>query len=105
LSSVNKDPSFGKQSASARFFKSEATGSILLLIATVTALTWANSPWSGSYFRLLDTKIGFSWGDSKFVLSWDHWINDGLMALFFFVVGLEIKREIVVGQLSTLTLR
>jgi len=88
-------------SASARFFESEATGSILLLICTAAALIWANSPWSELYFRLLKTKLGFSWGDSKFVLSWDHWINDGLMALFFFVVGLEIKREIVVGHLST----
>src|SRR5947209_12643020 len=90
-----------KESASARFFKSEATGSILLLICTIAALTWANSPWSGSYFRLLDAKIGFTWNDSKFALSWGHWINDGLMAVFFFVVGLEIKREILVGQLST----
>jgi NhaA family Na+:H+ antiporter len=89
------------QRASARFFKSEATGSILLLFCTIIALTWANSPWSGTYFQLLRTKLGFSWGDAKFVLSWGHWINDGLMALYFFVVGLEIKREILVGQLST----
>jgi len=98
----DRDVSTGKQSASARFFKSEATGSILLLACTIAALTWANSPWSGSYFQLAGTKIGFSWNDSKFALSWDHWINDGLMTLFFFVVGLEIKREIIVGQLSTL---
>jgi NhaA family Na+:H+ antiporter len=91
----------GKQSASARFFQSEATGSILLLICTLVALGWANSPWSDSYRQLLASKLGFSWNDSKFVLSWDHWINDGLMAVFFFVVGLEIKREVVVGHLST----
>jgi len=89
------------QRASARFFKSEATGSILLLFCTIAALTWANSPWSGAYFQLLRTKLGFSWDDAKFVLPWGHWINDGLMALYFFVVGLEIKREILVGQLST----
>jgi NhaA family Na+:H+ antiporter len=88
------------EAASARFFHSEAIGSILLLIFTLGALIWANSPWSESYFRLLDTKIGISWRDSKFTLSWNHWINDGLMAFFFFVVGLEIKREIVVGHLS-----
>src|SRR4051812_16098722 len=89
----------GRQTAFTRFFKSEATGSVLLLISTLAALTWANSPWSASYFRLLHAKIGISWNNSTFALSWDHWINDGLMALFFFVVGLEIKREIVVGQL------
>ncbi len=71
-----------------------------MLACTIVALTWANSPWSASYFQLLNAKIGFSWNDSKFTLSWNHWLNDGLMALFFFVVGLEIKREIVVGQLS-----
>jgi len=98
----NGEISSGSQSASARFFKSEVTGSILLLMSTIAALTWANSPWSGSYFQLLHAKIGFSVNDRTFALSWDHWINDGLMALFFFVVGLEIKREIVVGQLSTL---
>jgi Na+:H+ antiporter, NhaA family len=77
-------------------------GSVLLLICTIAALTWANSRWSGSYLALRHTTIGLSWNHSSFTLSWDQWINDGLMALFFFVVGLEIKREIAVGQLSTL---
>lgn len=86
---------------SARFFQSEATGSILLLISTSAALVWANSRWSSWYFHVLHTKIGFLWNSSTFSLSFDHWINEGLMALFFFVVGLEIKREIVAGQLST----
>jgi NhaA family Na+:H+ antiporter len=94
--------SSSKQSAYARFFKSEATGSILLLVCTVAALAWANSPWSASYFQLLKARIGFSWNNATFGLTWSHWINDGAMALFFFVVGLEIKREIVVGELSTL---
>src|SRR5437764_491808 len=101
ISNATADFPTRKESASARFFKSEAMGSILLLLCTIVALTWANSPWSGLYFRLLDAKIGFTWNDSKFALSWGHWINDGLMAVFFFVVGLEIKREILVGQLST----
>ena len=87
------------QRASARFFKSEARGSVLLLLSTVTALVWANSPWSGSYFHLLETKIGVTWNDWKFALSWSHWLNDGLMALFFLVVGLEIKREFLSGEL------
>ncbi len=90
-----------KKSATARFFASEATGSILLLICTLTALAWANSAWSGAYFHILEAKIGFTWNDSRFALSFGHWINDGMMALFFFVVGLEIKREILVGELSS----
>jgi NhaA family Na+:H+ antiporter len=86
----------------ARFFHSEVTGSILLLSATVAALVWANSPWSESYFHLLHVQVGFEIGDNHHTMSLHHWINDFLMAIFFFVVGLEIKREMVVGRLSTL---
>ena len=80
------------------FIHSEVTGSILLLACTVVALAWANSPWADAYFHLLHTPVGVSWGTSSFSLSLQHWINDGLMAVFFFVVGLEIKRELVVGR-------
>ncbi len=83
------------------FVHSEVTGSILLLVCTLTALVWANSPWAGVYDDLLHTYIGVGWGDSVFKLSLHHWINDGLMVIFFFVVGLEIKRELVVGELSS----
>ena len=83
------------------FVHSEVTGSILLLACTVIALVWANSPWAGVYDDLLHTYIGVGWGDSVFKLSLHHWINDGLMVIFFFVVGLEIKRELVVGELSS----
>ena len=83
------------------FVRSEVTGSILLLACTVIALVWANSPWAGVYDDLLHTYIGVGWGDSVFKLSLHHWINDGLMVIFFFVVGLEIKRELVVGELSS----
>jgi NhaA family Na+:H+ antiporter len=83
------------------FVHSEVTGSILLLTCTVIALVWANSPWADTYFDLLHTYIGMSWGDASFKLSLHHWINDGLMVVFFFVVGLEIKREMVVGELSS----
>jgi NhaA family Na+:H+ antiporter len=91
-----------KHNASARFFQSEATGGIVLLLCAIAAMTWVNSPWSKSYFELLRTELGFSWNNSKFGLSWGDWINDGLMALFFFLIGLVIKREILVGQLSTM---
>ncbi len=83
------------------FVHSEVTGSILLLACAVLALLIANSPWAGAYDELLHTYIGISWDDSVFKLSLHHWINDGLMVIFFFVVGLEIKRELVVGELSS----
>ena len=83
-----------------RFVHQESSGSILLFAATVVALVWANSPWSASYFALwkLPLQLG-----RRPLLSMDlhHWIDDGLMVLFFLVVGLEIKREIVKGELSS----
>jgi Na+:H+ antiporter, NhaA family len=83
-----------------RFVRDETSGSILLFGATVAALVWANSPWSASYFALW--KLPLSLGRRP-LLSMDlhHWIDDGLMVLFFLVVGLEIKREIVKGELSS----
>ena len=81
------------------FFHWEAAGSIILLVCSVGALAWANSPWFESYFHLQHTKISVAWGEASLSLSLHHWINDGLMVIFFFVVGLEIKREVVVGQL------
>ncbi len=83
------------------FLKTESSGGILLLICTVLALIWANSPFADSYFHLWHTKISFGFGDQQLSYSIHHWINDGLMAIFFFVVGLEIKREFLVGELST----
>jgi len=84
------------------FVHSEVTGSVLLLACAVVALIWANSPLAESYFDLLHTYVGLSWGDASFKLSLHHWINDGLMVIFFFVVGLEVKRELVVGELSSI---
>jgi NhaA family Na+:H+ antiporter len=71
------------------------------LAATFLALLWANSPWSESYFRLWDTYLSISLGDLALKESLLHWVNDGLMVIFFFVVGLEIKREILVGELAS----
>ena len=85
----------------ARFVHSQAFGSALLLAATVAALILANSRWSDIYFGYLHTKVGLAWGSATFALSIHDWINDLLMVVFFFVVGLEIKRELVAGQLST----
>jgi NhaA family Na+:H+ antiporter len=84
-----------------RFVHSETSGSILLFGATVVALIWANSPWSSSYFAIW--KLPLNLGRRPlFSMDLHHWIDDGLMVLFFLVVGLEIKREIVKGELSSL---
>ncbi|HEV3400580.1 MAG TPA: Na+/H+ antiporter NhaA [Acidimicrobiales bacterium] len=82
-----------------QFLRTEAAGGIVLLVAAVAALIWANSPWSGSYRSLWGTELSIRIG--RFGLTEDlrHWVNDGLMAIFFFVVGLEIKRELVRGDL------
>jgi NhaA family Na+:H+ antiporter len=84
------------------FVRSEVSGSALLLAAAVAAMALANSPWSARYFEILGTYVGVSWAGAAFELSLQHWINDGLMVVFFFVVGLEIKRELLVGELSSL---
>jgi NhaA family Na+:H+ antiporter len=83
------------------FLRSEVVGSVVLLLCTLAALFWANSPWSESYLHLLHAKIGMSWGEASFKLPLHYWINDGLMVVFFFVVGLEIKRELLIGHLSS----
>ena len=84
-----------------RFLHSQVAGSVVLVFATAIALIWANSPWSEYYFELSHTYMGVTFGDWDFNLSLSHWIKDGLMAIFFLVIGLEIKREIVVGELSS----
>ncbi|MDQ3412082.1 MAG: Na+/H+ antiporter NhaA [Chloroflexota bacterium] len=83
------------------FVADQVSGGILLLLATVVALVWANSPWADGYTRLWNLDASITIGTVELVHSLRDWINDGLMALFFFVVGLEIKREILVGELST----
>ena len=84
------------------FLHSEVAGSVILLACTVLALVWANSPWADTYTHILHTKIGVSWGDATYALSVHYWINDALMVIFFFVVGLEIKRELLIGRLSSI---
>ena len=82
------------------FLDTEAAGGIILLVATTVALVWANSPFADSYESLWTTELGVSFGSLELSHDLRHWVNDGLMVLFFFVVGLEIKREIVVGELN-----
>ena len=80
--------------------RGENTAAGLLLLATVVAVLWANSPWSETYWTLLDTHVGFSFGDAHFDLTVKHLINDGLMTFFFFIVGLEVMAEFTIGELT-----
>ena len=82
------------------FLSTEVAGAVALLIATVAALVIANSPLNPGYETLWRMEAGFLLGGARFVQSLLHWVDDALMALFFFVVGLEIKREVLVGELS-----
>src|SRR5215472_7229695 len=84
-----------------RFAQLEAAGGILLAISTVVALVWANSQWAASYEHLWHTILSLGFGKWALAQDLHEWINDGLMAIFFFLVGLEIKREFLVGELSS----
>ncbi|MFI6994713.1 Na+/H+ antiporter NhaA [Nonomuraea wenchangensis] len=81
------------------FFRTEAGSTSALLVATVLALIWANSPWADTYEAFWHTPMGLSFGTAEFSLDLRHWVNDGLMTLFFFVIGLEISYEVRLGQL------
>ena len=84
-----------------RFMHEEASSGIVLFVAAAVALAWANSPWYDAYHDLLETHIIVGFGSWAIDETIHHWIDDGLMAVFFFVVGLEIKRAVVVGELSS----
>jgi Na+:H+ antiporter, NhaA family len=85
-----------------RFLSIEAASGILLLVAACVALVWANSPWRESYQALWHKPLGLRLGSLAFERDLHFWINDGLMVVFFFVVGLEIRRELHAGELSEL---
>lgn len=84
-----------------KFAKIESFSGILLILATIVALIWANSPFSDSYVSLWNSKVGFSFTGFELYKPLLLWINDLLMAIFFFVIGLEIKREFLAGELNT----
>lgn len=86
----------------ANFFVKDSSLGFLLVAVVIIAMIWANSDWSESYFHLFETKFSVGFGDAPLKNSLHHWINDGLMALFFFLVGLEIKKEIINGELSSI---
>lgn len=83
------------------FVKWGASAALMLLIAAIAALIFANVGFIEEYEFLRDIKLGFSAGDSNFLLPLETWINDGLMAIFFLLIGLEIKRELIFGELSS----
>ncbi len=83
------------------FLQSNTIGGFLLIISAVIAIIWANSPWSESYFAIWGSYLTIGVGEFSLSKSLLHWINDGLMVIFFFFVGLEIKRELLVGELSS----
>ena len=79
------------------FLATESAGALLIAAGAVVALVWANSPWSGSYFALRDIEVGYAPWHLKLTLA--QWASDGALAIFFFLVGLELKREFLIGDL------
>ncbi|HEY7722705.1 MAG TPA: Na+/H+ antiporter NhaA [Pedococcus sp.] len=82
------------------FLGTEAASAGMLLAATAIALVWANSPLSESYTSLWHTPLSVQVGSAELAMDLGHWVNDGLMALFFFVIGLEVRRELSIGELT-----
>lgn len=84
------------------FISQESIGGVILVVVSIIAIIWANSPWYDIYHYLWhEFELSIKFGNIDLTADLHHWINDGLMALFFFVVGLEIKREVMAGELST----
>ncbi|MET0453102.1 MAG: Na+/H+ antiporter NhaA [Mycobacterium sp.] len=98
-SAERRGPSrFGRDPTAAKSGENTAAG--LLLAFTVIAIVWANSPWAQSYSDLWNTEIGLRFGDHHAELSVKHLVNDGLMTFFFFIVGLEVKSQFTIGELT-----
>jgi NhaA family Na+:H+ antiporter len=100
LANPIKDPDTSWRDAGTDFVKSEVSGGAVLLVAAVLAMVWANAPFGDSYQAFWQTELTIGFGQFAITEDLQHWVNDALMVLFFFVVGLEIKRELVVGELN-----
>ncbi len=83
------------------YISKESLSGIILFCATVFAVLVANSSWGDAYYNLWHMPLGIALGDSTITMDLTHWIDDGLMSIFFLMVGLEIKRELVCGELSS----
>ncbi|WP_210648711.1 Na+/H+ antiporter NhaA [Nocardioides sp. SYSU D00065] len=91
----------GQSPRSLRHFMSTESGSAgMLVVAALVALVWANSPWSESYVDLWHTEVSVRFGSDGMTMDLHHWINDGLMVVFFFVIGLEVRKEFAIGELT-----
>lgn len=82
------------------FIRTESGSAGMLVAAAVVALVWANSPWSASYVDLWHTELSIRFGSGALSMDLHHWINDGLMVVFFFVIGLEVRKELAIGELT-----
>lgn len=83
-----------------RVLQTEAASAGLLVAATVLAMVWANSPWGDSYDRFWHTELSLSFGSTGVAMDLRHWVNDGLMCFFFFLIGMEVRRELQMGELT-----
>jgi NhaA family Na+:H+ antiporter len=84
------------------FLSAESVGGIMLMVSALAALVWANSPWRGSYQHVWHAVLSVVVAGYSHAMSLEHWVNDGLMVVFFLLVGLEIKRELIIGELASL---
>src|SRR3982750_2403314 len=84
------------------FFDSEKVAGLLLLICTVVSLSIANSSFGDEYVLFMPQKIDLSFSSISLNYTVEHWVNDGLMTIFFLMVGLEVKRELYIGELGSL---
>lgn len=100
MEAIENPLGYKMRSLAQEFAGLSASAGLLMLVAALLALAWANSPWNASYVALWHTELAISFGNFSLPLSLHQWINDGLIVIFFFVIGLEIKRELVAGELS-----
>lgn len=99
LARLPQEPSDWLTEPFQRFLRVEALGGAALLLSSVIALALSNSAWAGPFLAFWDIQVGLHFGNVELGRSLKHWINDGLMTLFFFVIALELKRELVLGEL------
>jgi NhaA family Na+:H+ antiporter len=100
--SAAKPVSFKLTKLFTEFFESEQSSGIVLMLCTLTAILIANSPWGRGFLDFWHIKLGFETGSIFLKYSLEHWINDGLMMIFFLLIGLEVERELYIGELSDL---